>query len=72
MDKELTCRDLGIDCDYTVCARTEEEVLKKAEEHAQAIHNMRGFSEELYEKARAAIHDGYCESEECLTDVCCC
>ncbi|MFQ6066971.1 MAG: DUF1059 domain-containing protein, partial [bacterium] len=35
MPKVLRCRDTGMDCDYEIRAETEEEILKKAAEHAQ-------------------------------------
>jgi len=57
MAKILRCRDVGIDCDFEVRATTEEEILKKAAEHAQAVHNMKEIPEEVVEKVRAAIHD---------------
>ena len=73
MDKELYCRDMGLDCDFLACGKTEEEVLRKAGEHAQAVHQLQGFSQEHYDKARAAIREGHCDygdkeavaSEEC-------
>jgi predicted small metal-binding protein len=73
MDKELHYRDIGLDCDLMVCGKTEEEVLLKASEHAQAMHNIKGFSQELYDKARAAIHEGYCDygdAEEMIPEEC--
>ena len=72
MDKKFSCRDLGLDCDYTVCARTETEVLEKVVDHAQTFHQMKGFSQSLYNKVKAAIQDGDCDSEACFTDTCCC
>lgn len=62
MEKRLDCRDFGMDCDYFVCAQTVEEVLKKAGEHIQAVHKMKGFSKEFYNKALMSIHEGNCES----------
>jgi len=38
-------------------AGTEEEILKKAAEHAQTAHNMKEITKEVAEKVRAAIHD---------------
>jgi predicted small metal-binding protein len=61
-----------MDCDYAVCAGTEQEVLEMAADHARTIHNMKGFSKEDYDKARAAIRDGYCEEDVCSTEACCC
>jgi predicted small metal-binding protein len=39
MTKELHCRDLGFDCDATVTADSEEEILTQVAEHAQAVHD---------------------------------
>ena len=40
MAKVLRCRDVGIDCDFVARADSEEEILKKAAEHAAATHDM--------------------------------
>jgi predicted small metal-binding protein len=72
-DKELFCRDMGLNCDLMFCGKTEEEVLRKASEHAQAIHGIQGFSQDLYDKARAAIREGYCDygkTEEKVSEEC--
>ena len=53
--KELRCRDVGADCDYVMRGKTEEEIFKKASEHAKTVHNMKEMPKELIEKARAAI-----------------
>lgn len=57
MAKVLRCRDVGFDCDGVIRAETEEEILKKAAEHAQTVHNLKELSEEVVEKVRAAIRD---------------
>jgi predicted small metal-binding protein len=57
MTKVLRCRDVGMDCKFEARAETEEEILKKAVEHAQAVHNMKEIPKEVVEKVRAAIHD---------------
>lgn len=57
MAKVLRCRDVGFDCDSVIRAETEEEILKKAAEHAQTVHNLKELSEEVVEKVRAAIRD---------------
>jgi predicted small metal-binding protein len=61
MDKKFNCKDIGLGCEYTVCARTEEEVLKKVGDHTRAVHGILGFSKDFYEKASAAIRDAHCE-----------
>jgi predicted small metal-binding protein len=73
MDKELCCRDIGIDCDLMVCAKTEDEVLAKAGQHVQAMHGIEGFSKEFYNKARSAIREGHCDygdAEEMISEDC--
>ena len=67
MDKKFTCKDLGLDCEYVVCAKTEEEVLKKAGEHTQAIHGIQGFSKDFYDRAMTAIRDAHCEPRKIST-----
>ena len=73
MDKELYCRDVGLDCEFLACGETEEETLNKLGQHVLAIHGVKGFSKEFYHKARSAIRDGTCadrdakeaDSEDC-------
>ena len=57
MEKRLSCRDVGADCDFVACGKTEEEVFQKAAEHGRKEHNMSEIPKDLYEKARAAIRD---------------
>ena len=40
----LSCRDVGVDCDYQCKAETEEELMEKAKQHAIQDNH---FSEEL-------------------------
>ena len=57
MAKTLRCRDVGMDCDFVARGNTEEEILKKAAEHARLAHNMNEIPPELHGKVRAAIRD---------------
>jgi len=57
MEKRLSCRDVGTDCDFVACGKTEEEIFQKASEHARKDHNMSEIPEELKEKARSVIRD---------------
>ena len=57
MEKSLSCRDMGTDCDFVACAKTEEEVIRKGAEHARTHHNMTEISKELQDKARSVIRD---------------
>jgi predicted small metal-binding protein len=57
MDKVFRCRDLGLDCDAVIRADTEEEILKKAAEHAKAVHNMKEIPAEVVAKVHVAIRE---------------
>lgn len=55
MDKTLKCRDLGMDCEFVARGKTDEEILKKAAEHAKNKHNMKTIPNDVMVKARKAI-----------------
>ena len=57
MEKKLSCRDVGVDCDFVACGKTEEEIFQKASEHAKKDHGMSEIPKELYDRARSAIRD---------------
>jgi predicted small metal-binding protein len=60
MTKSLHCRDLGFDCDATVTAETEDEVLDQVVAHGQSAHNIPAeqFQDPAFvETVRAQIHD---------------
>ncbi len=57
MSKVLTCRDVGVDCDFVARGATEEEVMAKARAHAVSDHGFSDIPPELVDKAKAAIRD---------------
>ena len=57
MAKILRCQDVGMKCDFVARGETEQEVLKKATEHAGATHNMKSIPPEMLAKVRAAVRD---------------
>jgi len=57
MEKSLSCKDVGSDCDFAVCGKTEDKILEKAKQHAKDVHNMSEIPKEFYGKARSAIRD---------------
>ncbi len=57
MKKSLSCKDVGSDCDFTICAKTEDEVFEKAKEHARKEHNMSEIPKDVQDKVRSAIRD---------------
>jgi predicted small metal-binding protein len=73
MDKKFICKDIGVNCEFTVCAKTEREVLEKVGDHTLAVHSILGFSKDFYDKARAALRDAHCEPRpmgSCEGDSC--
>jgi len=56
-DKELGCRDFRQDCDFTVRAKSEEEILSKCRVHACSAHGRCSTSPEMREKIRSHIRD---------------
>jgi predicted small metal-binding protein len=57
MAKVLTCREVGMDCDFVARGNSEEEILAQAVVHAQKDHGFTSIPPEVIEKVKAAIHD---------------
>ena len=57
MAKTVSCRDVGMDCDFVAQGATEEEVLMYCAAHARKDHGMEEIPAEVVEKVRAAIRD---------------
>jgi predicted small metal-binding protein len=55
--KVLQCNDVNPGCSFEARGNTEEEVLKKAAEHAKTAHNMREIPVDVLSKVRGAIRD---------------
>lgn len=55
MAKELRCRDVGMNCNAVIRADTEEEVLKRAAEHARSAHGMQKMDEQTLKKVKSVI-----------------
>lgn len=36
----VSCRDLGMDCDFVAIGATHEEILEKGFQHASVVHGM--------------------------------
>jgi predicted small metal-binding protein len=56
MARELRCADLGMQCDWSVKASTDDEVLRKAAEHAAQMHHMAKIEEPMLSQVKKAIH----------------
>jgi predicted small metal-binding protein len=55
MAKELRCGDVMPGCTFVASGATEEEVLKKAAQHAKDKHNVKELTADLVGKVKAAI-----------------
>ena len=53
--KAMNCGDLMKGCNFVARGATEEEVMKKAAEHAKTAHGMDKITPELAQKVKAAI-----------------
>jgi predicted small metal-binding protein len=57
MAKSVSCRDVGVDCDFKATGETVEDVMKKCAEHAKTAHGMNEITPELAKKVQSAIRD---------------
>lgn len=57
MAKSISCRDVGVDCDFTAKADTVEELMQKTAQHAKEAHGYDSIPPELAPKVQAAIRD---------------
>ena len=57
MTKVLKCSDVKSGCDFEIRGNSEDEVMKKAAEHAKTAHNIQDILPELASKVRSAIRD---------------
>jgi len=53
--KELSCKDFRMDCDFTVQAKTDEEILLKCRDHACDAHGKCWNSPETDARIRRRI-----------------
>jgi predicted small metal-binding protein len=65
MLKMLSCRDIGLECDWQACAETEEGVLVQAVIHVKEAHGLAEISDAMLVKVRGAIKDGPCPASTC-------
>ncbi len=57
MGKLLRCRDVGVNCDFEVRGKDEQEIFKKAAEHARSCHQGVTLTPELQARIRAVIKE---------------
>ena len=59
--KTLSCRSIGLDCDYVIKGMTEEELLKNIEQHYSEIHAIEPeeITSEMKVRIKDNIHDSF-------------
>jgi len=57
MAKILKCKDVGVDCDFVASGKTDEEVLKKAAEHARKDHGIKRVTNDYKDSWRKLIRN---------------
>ena len=57
MAKTVSCRDVGMDCDFVATGETEQDILQRCAEHARKDHGMTEIPAELVDKVRVSIRD---------------
>ena len=55
--KTYACRDVGVDCDWSSSAETEEELLAIITEHEKTSHADLAITPEIWAAVKAAIKD---------------
>lgn len=54
MEKKLSCRTLGLNCNFTVRDESEKEIVRKIADHLKVVHSVE-FTEDLRKKANDLI-----------------
>jgi len=57
MEKVIRCRDVGFDCDGVIKAKTEDEALKLAAEHAMKVHGLKEITPEIIKKVKSVMRE---------------
>lgn len=56
MEKVIHCREVGFDCGGVIRAKTEEEALQMAAQHARQVHNVE-VTPEVVEKVKSVMRE---------------
>ena len=55
MEKVIRCRDVGFDCNGVIKAKTEEEALKLAAQHAMQVHGLKEITPQVVAKVKSVM-----------------
>jgi predicted small metal-binding protein len=57
MAKSISCKDVGMNCDFTAKADTMEELMQAAAAHAKQAHGLDSIPAEMMPVVQAAVRD---------------
>ena len=57
MAKSLSCKDVGMNCDFKASGETMEELMQAAALHAKEAHGLDSIPPELMPMVQAAVRD---------------
>lgn len=57
MTKIIRCRDVGFDCNGVIKAKTENEALTLAAEHAKTVHGIKDVTPEIVAKIKSVMRE---------------
>ncbi len=57
MEKVIHCRDVGFDCNGVIKAKTEQEALALAAEHAKTVHGVKEITPEVVKKIKSVMRE---------------
>ena len=57
MTKVIRCRDVGFNCDGVIKAKTEQEALTLAADHAKTVHNVKDITPEIVNKIKSIMKE---------------
>jgi predicted small metal-binding protein len=57
MAKSLSCKDVGMNCDFKASGETMEELMQAAAAHAKEAHGLDSIPPELMPMVQAAVRD---------------
>jgi predicted small metal-binding protein len=55
--RRISCRDIGVDCDFVATGKDDKEVMEACARHGKQAHNMDKLPPELADKVKASIRD---------------
>lgn len=55
--KVIRCKDAGFDCTHVIRAKTEDEAMKMAADHARTAHGLKEIDKEVSKKIKAIMRD---------------